>query len=82
LLAAQRHGATRIMICGSVASGKEQSDSDYDFLVEMRPGKSLMDLGGLQMDLQDILGEDVDVLTNRSLRGAMKKGIYSEAREI
>jgi len=82
LLAARRHGADRIMICGSVARGDARPDSDYDFVVEMGAGRSLMDLGGLQMDLQEILGKEVDVLTAGSLHGAMKKAVYSEAQEV
>jgi predicted nucleotidyltransferase len=58
---ATSHGAHNIRVFGSVARGEADEKSDIDFLVEMEPGRSLFDLGGLLMDLQDILGRDVDV---------------------
>jgi predicted nucleotidyltransferase len=82
LLAAERHGAARILICGSVARGDAKADSDYDFVVQMRPGRSLMDLGGLQMDLEEILGKDVDILTDGSLHGVMRKTVLLGAHEV
>lgn len=68
LAAARRHGATDIALFGSVARGDDDATSDVDFLVDMGPGRSLFDLGGLQMDLQDIVGRHVDVVTRAGLR--------------
>ena len=61
------HGARNIRVFGSVARGEADEKSDIDFLVEMEPGRSLLDLGGLLMDLQEVLGRDVDVVTERGL---------------
>lgn len=50
---------------GSVARGDFSDLSDIDFLVDLEPGRSLFDLGGLLMDLQDLLGLKVDIGTTR-----------------
>ena len=60
---AAKHGARNIRIFGSVARGEARSDSDVDFLVDMEPGRTLFDMGGLLMDLRDLLGLEVDVVT-------------------
>jgi hypothetical protein len=49
---AARHCARNVRIFGSVARGEADERSDIDFLVEMEPGRSLLDLGGLQVDLE------------------------------
>jgi predicted nucleotidyltransferase len=51
LQTAARHGARNVRVFGSVARGEADEQSDIDFLVEMVPGRSLLDLGGLLMDL-------------------------------
>ena len=53
--AADRRGASNIRIFGSVARGDQQSDSDVDFLVDFEPGRSLLDLTGLWLDLEMVL---------------------------
>ena len=53
---ATKHGAKTVRIFGSVARGEADAASDLDFLVEMEPGRSLLDLGGLLMELQDLFG--------------------------
>ncbi|MCB2160666.1 nucleotidyltransferase family protein [bacterium] len=77
-LAAQ-HGARNVRVFGSVARGEARPESDIDFLVEMEEGRSLLDLGGLLMDLQDLLGVDVDVVTVNGLRLRMKDRVMQEA---
>ena len=62
---AAMHGARNIRVFGSVARGEADEKSDIDFLVEMEPGRSLLDLGGLLMDLQEVLGRDVDVAAGK-----------------
>ena len=54
LALAARYGASNVRVFGSVAEGKADDASDVDFLVDMEPGRSLLDLGGLLMDLQDL----------------------------
>ncbi len=76
---AVRHGAKNIRLFGSVARGEADEQSDIDFLVEMESGRSLMDLGGLQMDLQDLLGCKVDVVTREGLRERIRERVLAEA---
>jgi uncharacterized protein len=65
---AAKYGAYNIRIFGSVARLEADVHSDVDFLVEMEPGRSLFDLGGLLIELQEILGCEVDVVTEKGLR--------------
>jgi predicted nucleotidyltransferase len=60
---AGRYGAHNVRVFGSVARAEADEQSDIDFLVEMEPGRSLFDLGGLQSELESALGRPVDVVT-------------------
>jgi predicted nucleotidyltransferase len=77
-LAAQ-HGAKNVKVFGSVARGEADAQSDVDFLVEMEPGRSLLDMGGLLMDLQDLLGRKVDVVSVKGLRARIRDRVLREA---
>lgn len=77
-LAAQ-HGAKNIRVFGSVVRGEADEQSDVDFLVEMEPGRSLLDMGGLLMDLQGLLGRKVDVVSERGLRTRIRARVLREA---
>ena len=79
---AARRGAYNVRIFGSVARGEARPDSDVDFLVELEPSRSLLDLGGLLMDLQDLLEREVDVLTEAGLRDRIRQRVLSEARPL
>lgn len=79
LQAAARHGAHNIRVFGSVARGEAQPDSDVDFLVDVEPGRSLLDLGALLLDLQDVLGREVDVVTVPGLKPRIRDQVLSEA---
>ena len=74
-----RHGARNIRLFGSVARDQAHSLSDLDFLVDLEPGRTLFDLGGLQMDLEALLDCSVDVVTERGLRPRLRERVYSEA---
>jgi predicted nucleotidyltransferase len=76
---AEKHGATDIRVFGSAARGDAGEQSDIDFLVRMLPGRSLFDLGALLMDLQDLLGRNVDVVTEHGLRPRMRERVLREA---
>jgi len=76
---AARHGAKNIRLFGSVARGDADAASDVDVLVDMEPGRSLLDMGGLLMDLQDLLGCSVDVVTERALRPHIRDRVLKEA---
>lgn len=79
LQTAAKYGAYNVRIFGSVARGEADSDSDVDFLVEMEPGRSLLDLGGLLMDLQELLGCNVDLVTEKGLRERIRERVLKEA---
>lgn len=76
---AQRHGATNVRVFGSVSRGEARADSDVDFLVDLDAGRSLFDLGGLLMDLQEFLGCPVDVVTAKGLRPRIRERVLREA---
>ena len=58
-----RHKGVSVALFGSVARGEETPDSDLDFLVEFGDGASLFDLARLEMDLEELLGRKVDVVS-------------------
>ncbi len=76
---AAQHGAQNVRIFGSTARGEAEEDSDIDVLVDLEAGRSLFDLGGLLMDLQDLLGRKVDVVTEKGLRTRIRDRVLREA---
>ena len=79
LAAASRHGATNVRVFGSVARGEADAASDVDFLVDFEPGRSLLDLAGLLIDLEDLLGHPVDVVTEPGLKARIRQRVLAEA---
>jgi uncharacterized protein len=79
LAVAARHGATTVRVFGSVARGEDDENSDIDFLVELEEGRSLLDLGGLLVELRDLLGHPVDVVTVRGLKDRIRARVLAEA---
>lgn len=79
---AARYGASHVRVFGSVARGTADEASDIDFLVSLAPDRSLLDLGGLLYELGQILGVDVDVVTEDSLRASIRRKVVSEAVEL
>jgi predicted nucleotidyltransferase len=76
---AQRHVARNVRVFGSIARRSADAQSDVDSLVDLEPGRSLLDLGGLLMELQELLGLRVDVVTERGLRERIRDTILREA---
>ncbi len=74
-----KYGAHNVRVFGSVARGEADRASDVDFLVDLEPGRSLFDLGGLQQDLEALLGCSVDVVTERGLKLRIRQRVLSEA---
>ena len=66
--AAARNRADSIALVGSVARGDDTVDSDYDFLARFKDGASLFDQAGLKLDLEELLGCDVDVISVGGLK--------------
>ena len=76
---ANQYGGRNVRIFGSFARGEERPDSDIDLLIDLEEGRSLLDLIGIQQDLEDLLGRKVDVATERSLNKYIKAQILADA---
>jgi uncharacterized protein len=76
---AAKNGAYNVRVFGSVVRGEATEKSDIDLLVDMEPGRSLFDVGGFLMDLQDLLGCKVDVITTKGLKRSIKEEVLKEA---
>ncbi|MBI4505153.1 MAG: nucleotidyltransferase family protein [Chloroflexi bacterium] len=79
---ASRYGASNVRVFGSVARGDEDAASDLDLLVDLEPGRSLFDLGGLLMDIEELLGCRVDVVTEAGLRPRLRERVLNEAMPL
>jgi predicted nucleotidyltransferase len=82
LTLAAKYGASDVRVFGSVARGTADENSDVDFLVNLAPGRSLFDLGGLLYELQKLLGRNVDVITPAGLRPRIRDRVLKEAVPI
>jgi predicted nucleotidyltransferase len=76
---AARHGARNLRVFGSVARGEAEPASDLDLLVDLEPGRSLIDLGALLADLEAELGASVDLVTEAGLRPALRERVLRDA---
>jgi len=76
---ASRHGGSNIRVFGSVARGEADVGSDIDVLVDLESGRSLLNLGSLLMDLQELLDCPVDVVTEKGLRHRIRERVLREA---
>lgn len=76
---AHKYGARNVRMFGSVARGDAREDSDLDVLVDLESGRSLFDLGGLLMDLENLLGCRVDVVTAKGLRERIRSRVLKES---
>jgi hypothetical protein len=80
--AVSRCRAANPRVFGSVLRGEDCEDSDIDILVDALPGATLFDLGGLQVELEDILGVRVDLLTPKELPRQFRERVLAEAAPI
>ena len=80
--ATHRFRATNPRIFGSVLHGDDQDGSDLDVLVDPLPGTTLFDLGGLQVELEELLGVPVDLLTPGDLPPTLRSQVLAEARPV
>jgi predicted nucleotidyltransferase len=76
---AARHGARNLRVFGSVVSGQQRPDSDLDFLVDFDHGRSLLDHVALVQDLEDLLGQKVDVVTENALHWYIRDRVLQQA---
>lgn len=75
----RRHGARLPRLFGSIARGDATPESDIDVLIEMEPGRSLLDQAALLVELRELLGRDVDVVTTDGLRDRIRERVMNEA---
>ena len=76
---AAERGARNVRVFGSTARGDREASNDVDLLVDMEPGRSLLDLVGLSQDLEDLLGTPVDILSAGGVSPHLRNHIYAEA---
>jgi len=76
---AARHGARNLRIFGSIARGTSTTESDIDLLVDLEPGRTLFDLGAFLVDLEEMLGCRIDVLTEAALHWYIRDRVLEEA---
>lgn len=81
-LAAARYRVANPRVFGSALRGDDRDGSDLDLLVDTLPGTTLFDLGGLQDELQELLGVSVDVLTLKDLPVKFRDRVAREARPV
>lgn len=80
---AAKHGAFNVRVFGSVVRGEDTPDSDIDFLIDYDPEKVTPWFpGGLLMDLQDLLGRKVDVLTEQGISPLIREQVLAEAKPL
>ncbi len=80
--AVARYSVENARVFGSTARGDDLEGSDLDLLVDPLPGTTLLDLGGLQEDLHELLGISVDVVTIKDLPFKLREGVIQEARPL
>ena len=79
---AARHGARTVRIFGSVARGEAGPGSDVDILVNLNPGRSLLDVVAIKQDLEDLLGCKVDVVTEAAISPYIREQVLKEAIDL
>ena len=79
---AKRFRTTNPRVFGSVVYGTDEDGSDLDLLVDALPGATLFDLGGLQAELEELLGVSVDLVTPGDLPTSFRQRILAEARPL
>lgn len=82
LAVAAKHGAQHIRVFGSATRGETGPASDIDLLVSMAEDRSLLDLSALRLELQDLLGVPVDVVSEDGLYWLLRRKILKEARPL
>ena len=80
--AAARHGARNVRVFGSTVRGNDGPKSDVDLLVDVEPGRSLLDVIALEQDLEELLGRRVEVLTDGGLNPYLQERILTEAQAL
>ena len=78
----ERHHARNARVFGSVIHGLDEEGSDLDILVDTTEDTSLFDIGAISVELTELLGVEVDVLTPGALPDRWRAAVLSEARAV
>ena len=76
---AQKYGASNIRVFGSISRGEEGPESDIDFLVDFEADRSLFDLVRLKLELEELLGYKVDLVTEKAMHRLIASRVLKEA---
>ena len=79
---AASHGARDVRVFGSLARGEARPDSDIDILVKLYPGRSLLDIIAIKQDLEDLVGYEVDVVTEGAISPHIREEVLREAGQL
>ena len=78
----RKEDITFLGLFGSYSRGEQKPDSDVDVLIEYRDIKSLFDLARIQIELEKLLGKEVDLVVKRNIKPALKPYIFSDLIKI
>lgn len=79
---AEKRGVRHVRLFGSMLGDDARIDSDVDLLVELEPGHSGVALGGFLMDVSELLGRKVDVVTEKALHPKIREAVLGEAKPL
>lgn len=79
---ARLHGVSRVRVFGSHAAGRARQSSDLDLLVRLQANRDLLDLVEFKLDVQDLLGCEVDVVTEKGLSPYLRRSILRSAKPL
>jgi len=74
-----KYGACNVRVFGSVARSEADEQSDIDLIVDFEPGRSLFDHAGLWLELQELVGVEVDVVSSRGIKPRIREQVMREA---
>jgi hypothetical protein len=74
-----KYGASNVRVFGSVARGEANESSDIDLIVDFDPERSLLDHAALWLELQELVGVRVDVVSSRGLKPRIRERVLQEA---
>jgi len=77
--AAEKHGVGKLRVFGSLARGEAKAASDIDLLVDLKPGRTLLNLSAFRREAAEILDLPVDVATADMLKQRIRDEVLSEA---
>ena len=79
---AANYGASNVRVFGLVARGEAGAEGDVDLLIDLEPGRSLLDHVALLQDLEDILSLKVDVVNAKALHHCIRDRVLREATPL